>query len=128
MPTGARVHPQLGGAATGSSGPRAGPSVGRPTAANTDRRRQLPTALPQLRGDAWGAVAGTNPQTRCPSCAAPTSVVAVEVDEHGSAVRRRRRCSGCDLRFITLERYELVRVAQSGIFTLASQPRATKRP
>ncbi|MGW7510669.1 NrdR family transcriptional regulator [Streptomyces massasporeus] len=51
----------------------------------------------------------------CPSCAAPTSVVAVEADEQGSTIRRRRRCSGCDLRFSTLEHYELVPVVQSGI-------------
>jgi hypothetical protein len=54
MPTGARAHPQLGGAARGSSGLRAGPSVGRPTAANTatddDSRPPLSLSSEAMRG------------------------------------------------------------------------------
>ncbi|MGY1544624.1 NrdR family transcriptional regulator [Streptomyces ardesiacus] len=51
----------------------------------------------------------------CPSCAVPTSVLAVEVDEHEATLRRRRMCRGCGLRFVTLEHYELVPDAQPGV-------------
>ncbi|MFH9177734.1 MULTISPECIES: NrdR family transcriptional regulator [Streptomyces] len=52
---------------------------------------------------------------RCPSCAAPTRVVAAEVSNHGSTIRRRRRCSACDLLFTTLECANLVTVPQCGV-------------
>lgn len=52
---------------------------------------------------------------RCPSCAAPTYVVAAEVSHHGSTIRRRRRCSACDLLFTTLELAILITVPQYGV-------------
>ncbi|MFE5840419.1 hypothetical protein ACFQ7N_02100 [Streptomyces niveus] len=52
---------------------------------------------------------------RCPSCAAPTWVVAVEVSDHGSKIRRRRKCSPCDLLFTTMEYANLVTIPQCGV-------------
>lgn len=45
---------------------------------------------------------------RCPFCRhEDTQVVDSRVSEDGAAIRRRRRCSGCDKRFTTYERSEL---------------------
>ncbi|MET7692762.1 DUF6233 domain-containing protein [Streptomyces sp. NPDC005483] len=43
--------------------PQLGPSVGRPTGANDDRRQQFPTAHPLLRADAPDPDAGAKPRT-----------------------------------------------------------------
>lgn len=46
---------------------------------------------------------------RCPFCRhGDTHVVDSRVSEDGAAIRRRRRCPGCDKRFTTYERVELV--------------------
>jgi transcriptional repressor NrdR len=45
---------------------------------------------------------------RCPFCShAETAVVETRESDEGDAVRRRRRCGGCDKRFTTYERAEL---------------------
>ncbi len=45
---------------------------------------------------------------RCPFCRhEDTQVVDSRVSEEGAAIRRRRRCPGCDKRFTTYERVEL---------------------
>ncbi len=45
---------------------------------------------------------------KCPFCQHPeTQVVETRDVEDGSALRRRRRCAGCDRRFTTYERAEL---------------------
>jgi transcriptional repressor NrdR len=45
---------------------------------------------------------------RCPFCAhADTQVVETRESDEGDAVRRRRRCAGCDKRFTTYERAEI---------------------
>lgn len=46
---------------------------------------------------------------KCPFCQnADTQVLDTRVSEEGDTIRRRRRCSGCDKRFTTYERIELV--------------------
>jgi transcriptional repressor NrdR len=46
---------------------------------------------------------------RCPFCASEdTQVIETRESPEGDAVRRRRRCAGCDKRFTTYERAELV--------------------
>ena len=45
---------------------------------------------------------------RCPYCGhQETTVVETRASDEGDAMRRRRRCSGCDKRFTTYERAEL---------------------
>jgi transcriptional repressor NrdR len=42
---------------------------------------------------------------KCPSCDyEQTKVVDSRISEHGSAIRRRRKCEKCDFRFTTFER------------------------
>ena len=46
---------------------------------------------------------------RCPYCASEdTQVIETRESPEGDAVRRRRRCAGCDKRFTTYERADLV--------------------
>jgi len=46
---------------------------------------------------------------RCPFCnLSDTQVIDTRVQEEGDVVRRRRRCPGCDRRFTTFERAELL--------------------
>ncbi len=45
---------------------------------------------------------------KCPFCQHPdTQVIETREFENGNALRRRRRCAGCDRRFTTFERAEL---------------------
>ncbi|WP_372457592.1 MULTISPECIES: NrdR family transcriptional regulator [Streptomyces] len=52
---------------------------------------------------------------RCPSCASETYVVAAEVIDHGTTIKRRRKCSACDLLFTTFEFGYLLTVVQYGV-------------
>ncbi len=46
---------------------------------------------------------------KCPFCRhEDTQVIDTRILEEGAAIRRRRRCSGCDRRFTTYERAELL--------------------
>jgi len=46
---------------------------------------------------------------RCPFCnRSDTQVIDTRVQEEGDAIRRRRRCPGCERRFTTYERAELL--------------------
>ncbi len=46
---------------------------------------------------------------KCPFCSSfETQVIDSRVSEEGDTIRRRRRCTGCDRRFTTYERVELV--------------------
>jgi transcriptional repressor NrdR len=46
---------------------------------------------------------------RCPFCQHPdTQVIDSRASDEGASIRRRRRCFGCDKRFTTYERVELV--------------------
>ena len=46
---------------------------------------------------------------KCPFCGfADTQVVETRIPEDGSTIRRRRRCAGCDKRFTTYEKPEVV--------------------
>jgi transcriptional repressor NrdR len=46
---------------------------------------------------------------KCPFCSSfDTQVIDSRVSEEGDTIRRRRRCTGCERRFTTYERVELV--------------------
>ncbi len=46
---------------------------------------------------------------KCPFCSSfDTQVIDSRVSEEGDTIRRRRRCAGCERRFTTYERVELV--------------------
>lgn len=70
--------------------------IGRhPSAATIDSRR-----LPAFEGTSVAKV-------RCPSCAGlEDKVIDSRMADDGSAIRRRRECSGCGYRFTTFERQE----------------------
>lgn len=53
---------------------------------------------------------------RCPSCVAPTTVVDSGATDDGRGIRRRRRCSGCELLFVTTERFQVVAIQRCGVF------------
>jgi transcriptional repressor NrdR len=46
----------------------------------------------------------------CPSCGSPTRVLESRRAEDGTALRRRRECTGCGERFTTFERFQRPRL------------------
>ncbi|MFF3844547.1 hypothetical protein [Streptomyces sp. NPDC002328] len=52
---------------------------------------------------------------QCPSCSAPTIVVATSEGHGASPIRRRRQCSACGLKFATSEALSLVVIRRKGV-------------
>ncbi|MFF0062108.1 hypothetical protein ACFYRC_11215 [Streptomyces sp. NPDC005279] len=52
---------------------------------------------------------------QCPSCAAPSSIVAISLCSDGTSLRRRRLCSACDTLFTTIEISTLVATQRPGV-------------
>jgi transcriptional repressor NrdR len=52
---------------------------------------------------------------QCPSCSAPTTVVAISEDGSGTSVSRRRQCFECGLRFTTVVTLSLVVIPRNGV-------------
>ena len=52
---------------------------------------------------------------QCPSCSAPTAVIAISEGDSGTPTRRRRQCCVCGLRFTTVETVSRAAIVRHGV-------------
>ncbi|MFH0177223.1 hypothetical protein [Streptomyces cacaoi] len=52
---------------------------------------------------------------QCPSCSAPTTVIAISEGDSGSPVRRRRQCCVCAQQFTTIETVSRAAIIRNGV-------------